>query len=596
MTLLSLNRLFYFSAVGLFLTAIPGLASSAIAVKSDKNITQVEAGVFADNHFNLAEAYAMDGNVDRAIEEYQLTLMYDPKSAFVHTRLATELIKKGQFSAAMDVSKRATEIDPKYAEAHLILGELYSISREYQGALNEYRQVLKLDPSHEEAVLYASQILIETNAPDKAILELKSFVKKNPDSALAYYYLGKAYEDQKQFKSAAESYSHAMKTRPGFTQAGISLGQLYELQKQDGRAIQLYVELYNETQDVAVASRIASVYLKQAQFALALPYLRAMAKMDPDDLNVQVKIGLVQMELKSMDEAIHTFKKILEKDPESERIHYYLGSIYEAQGKYEQAIASLKKIPAKSELYVEAVLHATFLFKRSARTDEARSYLKDAMNKTPARIAAMVLLEASLEEDTKNYRGAIRILETAIQKFPEDEKVRYYLGSLYDHEGAKDKSIEQMEEILKVNPKNVEALNYIGYTWTLQGIRLDDAEKLLKRAVSLKPDNGYVHDSWGWHLYTRGKVQQAVIELEKAVKMSPKEATILDHLGDAYLRANLRQKALGQYLNAIKYSADEHARLKFQTKVNMLNEQLLSRDSSGNLQKGRTPTSLSLDE
>src|SRR4029077_7612526 len=148
-----------------------------------------------------------------------------------------------------------------------------------------------------------------------------------------------------------------------------------------------------------------------------------------------------------------------------------------------------------------------------------------------------------------------------------DEKIRYYLGSLYDRQGKADKGMDQMEAILKVNPDNVDALNYIGYTWTMKGVRLNDAEKLLRRALVLRPDSGYIQDSWGWYLYVRGRTNEAVVELEKAARLKPNESTILEHLADAYMRSNLRQKALLRYRDAAKYAEDDDSKRKLQDKV-----------------------------
>jgi Tfp pilus assembly protein PilF len=163
-----------------------------------------------------------------------------------------------------------------------------------------------------------------------------------------------------------------------------------------------------------------------------------------------------------------------------------------------------------------------------------------------------------------------------VKEFPENEKIRYYLGSLYDRQGSVDKGLEQMEELLRLNSQNVDALNYIGYTWTQKGIRLNDAEKLLRKAIGLRPDNGYVQDSWGWYLFVRGRVSEAVVELEKAAKMKPNESTILEHLGDAYLRSNLREKALQRYSDAAKYAEDETAKKKIELKLQNLRQELAS--------------------
>jgi Tfp pilus assembly protein PilF len=118
-------------------------------------------------------------------------------------------------------------------------------------------------------------------------------------------------------------------------------------------------------------------------------------------------------------------------------------------------------------------------------------------------------------------------------------------------------------------------MNYIGYAWTQKGVRLNDAERLLKRALGLRPDNGYIQDSWGWYLFTRGRVREAVVELEKAAKLKPNEPTILEHLGDAYLRANLVEKAFIQYSDAARYADDETARKKVLLKADGLKRELV---------------------
>ena len=532
-------------------------------------------GPSAEYHFSLAQAYASDGNPDRAIEEYKLTLMFDANTPLIYTRLAMEYLKKGLFSSAMEACNTALKLDSKFTDAHLILGGLYSASRQDELALVEYDQVLKKDPKNEEAAVYKSQILLESDHAEKARAFLIQFIKGNPDSTASLYYLGKVEEQLEHPKEAVLAYQKAIGLRPGFSQAIMSLGLVYEQQHQDAKAMKLYQGLYDDSQDVLAANRIATIYLKAEKYKESVPYLKTLEAADPDDLNVRVKLGLIEMQMKNYVAAVPIFKKILEKSPDSERIHYYLGNIYEELNQIDQAVAELKTISPQSKLYGDAVLHSTYLLKRAGRTADAKSYLSEAISKSPKvpALASFFLFEASLEEDSKNYTEAVRILEKASKEYPEDERVRYYLGSLYDRQGSIDKGIAQMEEILKLNPENVDALNYIGYTWTQQGVRLNDAEKLLRRALGLRPNNGYVQDSWGWYLYTRGRLQEAVVQLEKAARMKPNEPTIMEHLGDAYLRANLREKALSQYKDAVKFTEDAVIKQKFQLKIENLHRE-----------------------
>ena len=136
-------------------------------------------------------------------------------------------------------------------------------------------------------------------------------------------------------------------------------------------------------------------------------------------------------------------------------------------------------------------------------------------------------------------------------------------------------------------------MNYIGYTWTQKGIRLNDAEKLLSKAMALRPDNGYITDSWGWYLFTRGRVNEAVIQLEKAARLKPNESTILEHLADAYLRSNLREKALYTYSEAAKYADDEDLKQKIETKRNTLTAELVE---GGKTSHDRVPAGVKDDQ
>ncbi len=529
----------------------------------------VEASVIggsADIHFSMAQAYVTEGNPDRAIEEFKLALMYDSKSALIHARLATEYVKKGMLSEALDHCKQAIALDPKFIDVRLMLAGLYANSHETQLALDQYDFILKTDPRNEEAIVYRAQTLIENNNPEAGVKTLRGFVKKYPDSAVAWYYLGRFEQAQEHSAAAAQAYKKALSVKAGFPQAAMALGYLYEEQGNAAQAIATYQALYDESQDLAAANRLVTIFLKGEKYEKAIPYLQSIEALDPDDLNAQVKLGLVYMELKKYDQSIQIFKRLLEKNPDSDRIHYYLGSLYEERKEIALAIDHLNRIKADSKLYSDAVMHVAYLYRQSNQLEQSKEFMRGKIAETP-RVSSFYLMLASLEEESKNLPRAAAALKQGVSFFPEDEKLRYYLGSMYDRMGDSELGLEQMEAILKINPDHVDALNYMGYTWTQRGIRLGDAEKLLKRALALRPDNGYVQDSWGWYLFVRGRTQEAVVELEKAARLKPNEPTILEHLGDAYLKSNLREKAFQRYQDAVRLAEDDSFRRKLESKI-----------------------------
>ncbi|MGE0616989.1 MAG: tetratricopeptide repeat protein, partial [Bacteriovoracia bacterium] len=119
--------------------------------------------------------------------------------------------------------------------------------------------------------------------------------------------------------------------------------------------------------------------------------------------------------------------------------------------------------------------------------------------------------------------------------------------------------------------------------------RMNDAEKLLKKALALKPDNGYIVDSWGWHLFVQGRVTESIVELERAVKLKPEEPTIMDHLGDAYVKANLREKGLEQYRTAASMTTDQELKAKLEGKIDTVKMEIARANGFDPRGTGRAP-------
>ena len=104
---------------------------------------------------------------------------------------------------------------------------------------------------------------------------------------------------------------------------------------------------------------------------------------------------------------------------------------------------------------------------------------------------------------------------------------------------------------IELNPRNAAALNYLGYTLADMGVQLDEAERLIRRALELQPNDGIYIDSLGWVYYQRGDYQRAVEQLERAVELAGEDPTIVEHLGDAYQRLGQSDAALRLYRDAL---------------------------------------------
>jgi Flp pilus assembly protein TadD len=111
--------------------------------------------------------------------------------------------------------------------------------------------------------------------------------------------------------------------------------------------------------------------------------------------------------------------------------------------------------------------------------------------------------------------------------------------------------MDTMRRVIALDPRNANALNYLGYTYADLGTNLDEAERLIAEALKIKPDDGYITDSLGWVYYKKGDYPRALKYLKRATELVPDDPVIMEHLGDAYLKLNDRANALAAYQKAM---------------------------------------------
>ena len=97
---------------------------------------------------------------------------------------------------------------------------------------------------------------------------------------------------------------------------------------------------------------------------------------------------------------------------------------------------------------------------------------------------------------------------SAIQK-PEKSNwvVFYFRGICYERSKQWAKAEADLTKALELFPDQPHVLNYLGYSWIDQGIKLDEGMEMIKKAVQQRPDDGYIVDSLGWAYYRVGNYE-----------------------------------------------------------------------------------------
>lgn len=225
-------------------------------------------------------------------------------------------------------------------------------------------------------------------------------------------------------------------------------------------------------------------------------------------------------------------------------VHRLLIQALAKQGKYEQALKMIDTLI------------------------EARDHWREHQ------LRAWVLREAGqYAESAKTYENVIEQIQKDRRLDPEErdlyeERNRYILSNVYVDLRKIDKATEQLQSLIKSKPDDPGYHNDLGYIWADNDMNLEEAEKLVRRALELDRkrrqenpdlskdqdrDNGAYLDSMGWVLHKRGKNKEALEYLLKAIEdKNAQHIEIYDHLGDVYMALGNRDKAVEAWRQGLK--------------------------------------------
>ena len=237
-----------------------------------------------------------------------------------------------------------------------------------------------------------------------------------------------------------------------------------------------------------------------------------------------------------------------------------VGDILESSDRLESANAIYASIDAKSPFAWSARLRIGSNLDDLGRTEDAIGHFTAMAKEEPSDPAPLIELGDVLRGDDQ-FAKAVTAYDQAVARI--GTLARHHWGLLY----ARGISLERSDnweraeadflKALGFEPNQPYVLNYLGYSWVDKGLNLEKAQKMIRKAVELRPIDGYIVDSLGWVLYRLGDYEAAARELERAVELRAEDPIINDHLGDAYWRVGRRLEARFQWRRALSLDPEK---------------------------------------
>lgn len=483
-------------------------------------------------------------------------LLQGDASPMIYIEAANFYWHQGDSEKTRNVLQQGLRKHPQSQELELMLAQLYLAEKELDQAAETINSYLQKNPEDTLTRQELADILIRNQQYDQALEVLRN-IPEDQRTPIILYYLAKIHDGQGRRGQAIKLLRKALDKDPGLIEGWAELAYLYELERDYPAAEAAYrrmLEMGESSQELWL--RLVDLNLKMNKPDKAL----ALTKQGPNDLSFALGAGTLFVDQGYFKHAESVFVPLLQENPQAEEINFYLALLaYKSDKDLAKAVRLLEQVPPSNRFYSRALrFRAHLLYERGDKTtamELARQGRRDFPDDKE-----FWTLEASLLEDGGDQEQAIVVLGQALEHWPEDTEMLFLYGVLLDKTNRKAEAIDVMERIVARDKDHADALNYLGYTLADNNIELDRALSLIQRALSIKPDNGYIQDSLAWVHYRKGDLAAAWEGIQRAISNVADDPIIWEHYGDIAAALGKLELARKGYARALELNpADPEA-------------------------------------
>ncbi len=473
----------------------------------------------------------------------------DPRIA---RRAAEIAIYAREPETALEMAKLWAKIDPDSPQARQMLVGLLLVARRFDEATPHLAKLLALEGDRVGDALLRLNYLL-SRYPDKAAAALlvDRLTKPYENLAEAHFARAQAEENAGNDARALTEIGRAKKLRPDWQPAVLFEAQI--LQKSDhAKALDVlrrYLDAYPKARQVRLA--YARALVGEKQFAEARREYSVLLDANKDDPEAVYAVALLSLQLNDLAAAESGFKRLLDLDIGDVNVaRYYLGQIAEQGKRPEEALSWYEKV-TPGEQYLAANVRAAALLAKQGKLEAGQKILQQAAVADPSERVPLLITEAQLLSDAGRTADAFRLLDDALAAQPEQPELLYETAMLADKLGRFDVLERNLRLLIKLQPDHAQAYNALGYSLAERNLDLDEAQRLIDKALALSPDDAFILDSKGWVLYRRGDNNGALGYLQKAYSQRP-DPEIAAHLGEVLWMLGRHEEAEKTWNAAIR--------------------------------------------
>ena len=403
----------------------------------------------------------------------------------------------------------------------------------------------------------------------EAAIEFQKSLKRNPDAWQATYYLGLSELRLQDYVGAYRELKAIVDSHPAFLPAHLDLAELFLVANKPDKAREL-VEAVQAIDPNNPRAQIlfGRTFLVEKNAPRAIQEFQKAKQLSPQDPLAWGFSGVAEIAEKQYEPAEKDLRRALVLDPNSFEAYTNLSNLYRLTGRTAQVEPVLRegmvKIPKAISLDLSLAdfflqqgrledLETLFAQRKAAANDpQAGLIIGDfwlAHNQLPRAIAEY---ESERRKHPSDYvdkklvsayitvnriDDAERLNAPLLKKNPKDLDLRAFDGALAYFKNDFDKASQELQLVLKDDPKSLIANYYLGLTWMAME-RPDQARQAFLQCVNLNSQFFHAYLKLA-DLAARSGDWQSVSEYGKTLlQLDPRSPEGYLILGEGYLAKN----------------------------------------------------------
>ena len=261
--------------------------------------------------------------------------------------------------------------------------------------------------------------------------------------------------------------------------------------------------------DREVSFELLMFYLKEEKLNHAIPLIEKLISIDPSDDDFIFRIALLCFDNERYNLSEKYFNILLSKFYVPDNINFFLGQIDYKNKRYDEALLHYQRIQQGTFVNVKTLNVSKALLKKY-NLEKALSHIdKEIKIKNQDNLLNSLSLKLSIFEAIGESADIIKLSSQILKSFPNNERALYSRALAYEKEGNILSMSKDFDEMIKLNEYNSIALNAYGYSLALHKLHLDKSEKLIRKALDIRPGQAAILDSLAWVLYLKGSYKEA---------------------------------------------------------------------------------------